>query len=119
MKPWSKRLALFAMVVCLFAGSYFAVPATADDCAQTYENFGKAFLDKYCNNCHASTVKGFARKGAPADLAYDNLEVVKAKKDEMVKHVVMPGKKQMPPSDPKPSDEERAQFKAWLECEYK
>jgi len=39
----------------------------------TYDNFGQAFFDGYCQRCHASTVTGAARMQAPADHVFDTV----------------------------------------------
>jgi hypothetical protein len=39
----------------------------------TYANFGQAFFGAYCTRCHASTVTGAARNGAPIDHNFDTL----------------------------------------------
>lgn len=49
-------------------------PRTGSTCptpALTYANFGASFFDTYCVACHASTVTGDARNGAPVDHNYD------------------------------------------------
>lgn len=87
----------------------------AKECEVTYDNFGKGFLDTYCLQCHVSTKKGFARRGAPKGLDWDDISAIAKEAGEMVEEVEE-GK--MPPKDPKPSAGEIAKFKSWLKCQY-
>jgi len=91
--------------------------ASAADCTLTYDNFGKAFLEKHCLFCHSSAKTGFARKGAPGDANFDTLDSFKKFTDESMKKVVV--KKTMPPMASMLPDDERAKFKQWIECEFK
>src|SRR5262245_66555115 len=43
----------------------------------TYANFGQTFFNGYCQRCHASTVTGAARKGAPDDHVFDQVEDIR------------------------------------------
>ncbi len=119
MKAYPKFL---SVLVALFALALLAqigvATLRADDCKFTYESFGKAFLEKYCNGCHSSTKTGLARKGAPAGYDFDKPELIAKEKKEIVEWTVE--KKKMPPLlSAKPTDAERAQVKTWLDCEYK
>lgn len=111
-------IAAFVMAVATLAWSEGAPPAAPSGCQVTHENFGKAFLEKYCFSCHHSSKKGeIDREGAPKKLNYDDLEIVKSTKSKLVEYVSV--NKKMPQNPPKPTDDERAKFKQWLECEYK
>lgn len=86
----------------------------------TYENFGAPFMEKYCTNCHSSTKTGEARHCAPADHDFDTLDGVL----EVAEHIdeyAAGGpdgtNAAMPPSGPKPTDDERKQLGEWLACE--
>jgi cytochrome c5 len=52
--------------------------ATCPTPAVTYADFGQAFFAAYCTRCHASTVTGADRNGAPADHNYETVEGVRA-----------------------------------------
>ncbi|MBZ0273114.1 hypothetical protein K8I61_13835 [bacterium] len=113
-------LALTLLLTLQPAPVAIAQDAASDDgaCKYTYDNFGKAFIDKYCIECHHSSKKGeVAREGAPPKLNYDQMIVLKMNAKDMVKMTSI--KKKMPEEDPKPTDEERMQFQQWMECEYK
>jgi hypothetical protein len=49
----------------------------------TYENFGKPFMDKYCNRCHSSEREGADRHGAPSFHDFDTLFGIKAVSDHI------------------------------------
>ena len=116
MKGRSLHATMFvALIAVAFVLSYMVTTSQAEDCQYTYDNFGKEFVGKYCASCHVAAKKGFARKGAPADVNYDTLEEIVKGKAHFIEEVVE--KKKMPPKDPKPSDEERGKVKTWLDCE--
>ena len=103
-----------ALTIALVAGPKHL--AQAQDCAKTYDNFGKAFIEQYCIGCHASANRGFARKGAPEGYNYDDVTIIQNKKKDILKWVIE--KKRMPPIGTI-SDQEKANLKTWLDCEYK
>ena len=85
----------------------------------TYANFGKKFVSDYCLRCHSEKVTGSARNKAPADHNFDTLADV----DLMAHHIDQKagsGPKAtntaMPPSDPKPTTEERKKLSEWIAC---
>ncbi len=43
-----------------------------------YASFGATFLDRYCVDCHSSTLAPAARSGAPFGSDYDTLEALHA-----------------------------------------
>ena len=43
----------------------------------SYDTFGRAFMTAYCTRCHASTLQGTARQGAPSDHDFDTLEGIR------------------------------------------
>lgn len=90
------------------------------DSTLTWENFGQAFMDTYCNRCHGSSVKGADRQGAPSDHNFDTRELVQ----EMIDHIdetSAAGPKitntAMPIGAPTPTDEERRKLGEWLACD--
>ena len=109
-------IAAALVAVVLIAGAA-TTDAESDTCELTYDNFGKAFVESYCVACHSSEKTGFARKGAPKAYNFDSVDGIMAELKDVIKHATV--KNDMPPAPPKPSDEERAKAKAWLECEYK
>lgn len=42
----------------------------------TYNNFGKGFIDFNCQGCHGSEVTGEARRGAPVEFTFDDVDEV-------------------------------------------
>jgi cytochrome c5 len=88
----------------------------------TYDSFGRNFMAKYCTRCHSSTVMGDMREGAPADHNFDTFAGIFKMADHIDEHAAAGPdavNTAMPPSDPKPSEEERKQLGQWLACETK
>jgi len=105
-----------ALLVLIVVGALLIVQAFAADkkCDPNYDNFGKAFLGKYCTGCHASTLAGFARKGAPAGLNFETIDGAKKFAAKILKEA---GGGKMPPAPPKPTADEKTKLKAWLDCD--
>lgn len=85
----------------------------------TYDSFGRAFFDEYCQSCHASSVRGSARQGAPASHAFDDVSMIRAQSDEIdVRAAAGPDRvnTDMPRAYPVPTDEERRELGEWLAC---
>lgn len=85
----------------------------------TYEGFGKPFMEKYCTRCHSTTKKGDARLGAPADHDFDDVLTIRALAEHIDEHAAAgpaATNKEMPPSAPVPTMEERLQLGEWLAC---
>ncbi|MHC4066125.1 MAG: hypothetical protein ACYSUI_16740 [Planctomycetota bacterium] len=86
------------------------------DCGKlTYENFARGFFTSYCIRCHSSELSGADRNGAPAGLDWDDLEVVGENLDRI--RVRAAETETMPPSDPRPFDEERDMLAEWIDCD--
>ena len=82
-------------------------------------NFGQGFFGTYCQRCHASTVTGAARNGAPADHNFDQVEDIRLLADhidELAAAGTTAVNTAMPPDGAKPSDAERRQLGEWLAC---
>jgi hypothetical protein len=107
----------------------------------TWDNFGKAFMFKYCVNCHDSALPRSKRNGAPLYHDFDTLLGVKEVANMPVNHIdeqagwgpnahntFMPGagtngrcpSKLGGPLDeacPEPTGEERTELAQWIACE--
>jgi hypothetical protein len=97
-------------------GSSGAVCPTTD--APTYENFGSGFMSAYCTRCHSAMATD--RQGAPSDHNFDRLSEIRTfagHVDERAAAGPNGVNTSMPPTDPKPSEEERRKLGAWLACE--
>ena len=100
-----------------------AGPMTGATCPKsstlTYDNFAKDFFSSYCTRCHATSVKGAARMGAPDDHNFETLDGIKEAMDH-VDEVAGSGPKatntKMPPDGAKPSMTERQKLAEWLAC---
>jgi cytochrome c5 len=85
----------------------------------TYANFGRAFFDSYCQRCHAGTVTGAARMGAPADHTFDQIQDIQLLSEHIDEHAAAgPAgvNTEMPPGAPLPTEAERRQLGEWLAC---
>ncbi len=85
----------------------------------TYESFGRDFFDEYCQTCHASTVPGTDRQGAPSSHTYDDVSMIRADAEEIdLRAAAGPDavNTDMPRTFPVPTDEERRQLGEWIAC---
>jgi len=85
----------------------------------SYENFGQQFFATYCQTCHASTVTGAARKGAPGDHVFDQVQDIQLLSEHIDEYAAAgPAAVNtvMPPEGPKPTEAERRQLGEWLAC---
>ncbi len=79
----------------------------------TWNGVGQGFLLSYCTACHAETVQGGLRYGAPEGIDFDSLTSTRTW-DERIR-VRTVETQDMPPAGG-PSDTERELFAAWLDC---
>jgi hypothetical protein len=100
-------------------------PPTESVCPEgstlTWGSFGQDFMATYCTECHASTLMGADRQGAPLYHDFDTLDGVlpvldhidwKAAAGPAATNELMP-----PAGNPTPTLEEREQLGEWLACE--
>lgn len=84
----------------------------------TYENFGRAFFEKYCLRCHsASLTDDLARSDAPLGIDFDSLEDIRSYTTRTALRAGELG--DMPPAllgGQQPSVAERIQLLQWIEC---
>lgn len=86
----------------------------------TWESFGQNFMSTYCTRCHASTLEGDARMGAPLYHDFDTLMgvlVVADHVDEKAAAGPAATNTFMPIGSPTPTMTERQQLGEWLQCE--
>lgn len=81
----------------------------------TYENFGRALLDRHCNSCHSQDVRQDQRGGAPLGVNFDEWEMVLDWAERI--EVVAVEDSTMPPSGGTLLAEERARLAEWMRCE--
>lgn len=79
----------------------------------TYESFGKAFIDRECQSCHAS--RSLDRRGAPAEHFFDTREDVARQADRIFIRSAA-NNTSMPPGPNDPAAEDRAKLADWLAC---
>lgn len=85
----------------------------------TWDSFGQTFMTTYCTRCHASTLTGSARNGAPAFHDFDTEAGVIAVYDHVDQYAAAgPNAVNtiMPPDGPFPTEAERRQLGEWLAC---
>lgn len=80
----------------------------------TYETFAMPVFQAYCVRCHSSTRTGGDRNGAPIDYDWDEEETVRAHMAEMRNAIGVLNF--MPPSDPKPTCDERRRMVRWIDA---
>lgn len=85
-----------------------------------YETFAKPFMETYCTSCHASTLEGEARHGAPTFHDFDTyfgIRGVANHVDETSAAGPAAINRGMPQDNPRPSDEERFMLGEWIACD--
>ena len=86
----------------------------------TYDNFARQFMEDYCTRCHASTLEGSARQGAPAFHDFDTYFGIRGVADN-VDETTAAGpaaiNRGMPQVGPTPTDDERFLLGEWIACD--
>ena len=86
----------------------------------TYESFGQGFMEAYCTRCHSAAKTGSARQGAPEGHDFDTLAGILVVAEHIDEHAAAgpaATNTEMPPTDPKPTEQERRELGEWLACE--
>ena len=115
-------LCLLGLAACVDATGGPPTGATCppDGTTLTYDSFGAPFMATYCTRCHATTLRGADRQGAPLYHDFDyygGVMAVARHIDEWTGAGPDATNTQMPPDEPAPSLEERQQLAEWLACE--
>lgn len=79
----------------------------------TWESYGEAILDEYCQPCHASGARD--RHGAPVAVTFDTEAEAWAFRQRIVA-VISSDPPIMPPNLPM-ADEDRYRLQVWLGCD--
>ena len=79
-----------------------------DSSTLTYANFAEGFFTDYCTRCHAPGA------AVHQDPDFDTIEKVMAQSARI--NARAGAGLTMPPSDPRPSTQERADLSEWIEC---
>lgn len=86
----------------------------------TYQGWARGFFESYCTRCHSSTlVTNSERQGATPHANWDDLPTIKAHSSEIDAYAAGGPNginRVMPPSDPRPSDDDRIKLGEWLAC---
>jgi hypothetical protein len=88
-------------------------PCPSGGTALTYENFGRTFLDQYCQVCHGKA--GTDRNGAPSGYDFRDVESVRSLKDRIFARAAADNTS-MPPGPDDPPRDERERLAEWLAC---
>lgn len=85
----------------------------------TWDTFGQDFMTRYCTRCHASTVRGEDRQGAPSFHDFDTVFGVRAVRvhiDQTTAIGPAARNTSMPPDGDAPTVAERERLGQWLAC---
>jgi hypothetical protein len=127
------------LTLCLLAACSDHPTPTGTECPSpdpgtpTYDDFGKAFMEKYCTWCHDSSLPRSQRNGAPLFHDFDSLLGVLEVQGHIDQQTgIGPNASNyfMPPDEcpstiggkldtdcAKPTDDERRKLALWLACE--
>lgn len=84
-------------------------------CGLNFEDSILPFFEDYCLRCHSETKVGAARNDAPEGVDYDTLEDV-LDQGTRIRERLLDGPSLMPPSEPIPTQMERDDIIAWIDC---
>lgn len=79
----------------------------------TYDNFGKRFLDQWCQPCHAAAGPG--RQGAPSAYDFGSLADAHAWRERIFVRAAADNTS-MPPGPDDPPEADRQKLAEWLAC---
>ena len=114
-----RALPFFAVLLCLLSvdcgphRNFDDASCPPGGTELTYENFGRGFMNNYCQTCHASTVKD--RIGAPEGFFFDNIEDVHRFQDRIYDRSAGDNTS-MPPGPDDPPEAARDDLEEWLAC---
>ena len=92
-------------------------PLTTPDAGaggDTWANYAQGFFAGYCSRCHASTLTGAARNGAPDGYDWDVEATVRVLASQIRAAVGVDNF--MPPAAPTPSCDERRRIVRWIDA---
>jgi hypothetical protein len=130
-KSWGRWSLATGLAITLFAcaSSSDDAPSNAEpsdtgatcpaDSTLTYEGWAQGFFESYCTRCHSSALVDDERNGAPPHADWDEYQSIHAYKDEIAGFASGGPdwiNRTMPPSDPRPPDDERLKLGEWLAC---
>ncbi|MCA1663869.1 MAG: hypothetical protein LC659_06310 [Myxococcales bacterium] len=95
----------------------WSAPVTTPDGGaggDTWTSFARPLFATDCTRCHSSTLSGSARNGAPAGYDWDVEAAVRAHLGE-IRGAIGVGNF-MPPSDPRPTCDERRRVVRWIDA---
>lgn len=114
------RRASFVVLSFAIAAAACKHEATIDDHAcppsgtqLTYDNFGRGFMDGYCQRCHGAA--GPDRQGAPSGYDFASVDDVRRYRDRIFANAAADNTS-MPPGPDDPPAEDREKLADWLAC---
>ena len=123
MKVPAVRIAVWILVVVAACSDPEPTPTGAacpPGSPLTYDNFARPFMEAYCTRCHASTLSGEARMGAPLFHDFDTESGILDVGDHIDEEAAAGPNavnELMPPDGARPTEMERFQLGEWLACE--
>lgn len=110
--PLALALALVGTAGCAFE-TIDQFPCPPGGTRLTYANFGKQFLDGWCQSCHGSTA--LDRHGAPGEFIFDTDAEVQLHRDRIFVRAAA-SNDSMPPGPNDPPSALRDKLAEWLAC---
>ncbi len=102
-----------ALFACSSGDTIDTHPCPQGGTTLTYENFGQAFVDQWCEPCHASSAP--SRNGAPPNVTFDTHAQVLQWRDRIFARAA-DNNSSMPPGPDGPPDDDRHKLADWLAC---
>ncbi len=122
-RPTARHAIAVVLVIAGCSQKPLFGPPTQSECptgsALSYANFGRSFMEAYCTRCHAASLRGADRQGAPSFHDFDTLFGVRAvfdHVDETTASGPAATNTSMPPDGPTPTLAERKQLGEWIAC---
>lgn len=109
---WLAAAAVLLLAAC-GAETIEEHPCPPEGTALTYEGFGEAFLDRWCQRCHGAT--GPAREGAPLAYDFGTRDAAEAWRVRIFVRAAY-SNTTMPPGPDDPPEDDRAKLGEWLSC---
>ena len=113
---WAGAVSVFVCLATLGCGparTLASSPCPDGGTQLTYVNFGRSFMARYCQSCHASDAR--ARAGAPSNYTFDDLPSIVAWRDRVFERSAAENDT-MPPGPDDPPFAERMRLAEWLSC---
>jgi len=84
------------------------------DCPETVPTYGELTIWPLCTVCHASSLSGSARQGAPANVNFDTYAAAARAASEAVVEVT--AGRMPPPGQTQPTSDQTTALEQWAQC---